>query len=466
MKTQWLKICEMLQDRLNPGTYKVWVAPLSAELEGNRIRLTAPNGFVATWVRDRLLNEISDTAAAVFGKSMDVSVIAGTPPQKGSRTPVRPAIETETTPRRPRTVPRPATPAVTIAAEQLSLPITMPVRQTQHWRYGFDSFIVGPTNDMAYAAARNMTRPEAAVDTLFLSSGPGLGKTHLTQAVGQALCEASNRANPKVEYLTAEEFSSCFVQALQARTVDRFKGRFRDVDLLLLEDVHFLQGKEKMQDELLSTIKSLQSRGSRVVLTSSFAPCELRNVDNSLVSRFCSGFLAGIEKPEASTRRRILQEKARKSEMPLSDSVVDLLADRLTGDIRQLESCVHNLVLKAKLLGCSISVDMAQEILAQYSLDDPFVDVDAIIRKVCEGFGLAPDQLVSRSRKQNLVVARNTIFYLARRHTELSLQDIGDKFSRRHSTVLKGIAAVERELRRESPLGRQIAGTLAMLERR
>ena len=371
--------------------------------------------------------------------------------------------------RRPRTAPRPvaAPTLLSVGAEQLSLPITMPVRQAvpHNWRYAFDTFVVGPTNDMAYAAARNMTRPGAAVDTLFLSSGPGLGKTHLTQAVGQALCEASNRSNPKVEYLTAEEFSSCFVQALQSKSVDRFKGRFREVDLLLLEDVHFLQGKEKMQDEVLSTIKSLQEKGSRVVLTSSFAPCELRNVDNSLVSRFCSGFLAGIEKPDASTRRRI-QEKAKQNNAPLSDSVVDMLSERLTGDIRQLESCIHNLLLKAKLLGCTISVEMAQEILSQYSLDDPLVDVDAIIRKVCEGFGLSPEQLASRSRKQNLVVARNTIFYLARKHTELSLQDIGDKFSRRHSTVLKGIASVERELRRESPLGRQIAGTLELLERR
>lgn len=461
MKTQWLQICENLQNRLNPGTYKVWVAPLAAELEGDAVRLTAPNGFVATWVRDRLLGEISDAAAEVFGRAMNVSVEAGNPPAKAPRAvPTRPAAEGE--PRRAK--PRPA-PAPTLLTEQLSLPITMPVRQAHHWRYGFDTFVVGPTNDMAYAAARNMTRVGAAVDTLFLSSGPGLGKTHLTQAVGQALCEASNRSNPKVEYLTAEEFSSCFVQALQSRTVDRFKGRFRDVDLLLLEDVHFLQGKEKMQDEVLSTIKSLQEKGSRVVLTSSFAPCELRNVDNSLVSRFCSGFLAGIEKPDASTRRRILQEKAKINNAPLADSVVDLLADRLTGDIRQLESCIHNLLLKAKLLGCTISVEMAQEILSQYSMDDPFLDVNAIIRKVCEGFGLSPEQLASRSRKQNLVVARNTIFYLARKHTDLSLQDIGDKFSRRHSTVLKGIASVERELRRESPLGRQIAGTLALLER-
>ena len=358
MKTQWLKICEDLQNRLNPGTYKVWVAPLTADLEGEgKIRLSAPNGFVATWVRDRLLNDISDAASAIFGRTMEISVVAGNPPAKPSRSvPGRPAVSVEGEPapaRRPRTAPAPrpvAAPSLlSSAAEQLSLPITMPVNQSvpHNWRYAFDSFVVGPTNDMAYAAARNMARSGAAVDTLFLSSGPGLGKTHLTQAVGQALCEASNRSNPNVEYLTAEEFSSCFVQALQSRTVDRFKGRFRDVDLLLLEDVHFLQGKEKMQDEVLSTIKSLQEKGSRVVLTSSFAPCELRNVDNSLVSRFCSGFLAGIEKPDASTRRRILQEKARQNNALLSDTVVDVLTERLTGDIRQLESCVHNLLLKA-----------------------------------------------------------------------------------------------------------------------
>ncbi|MEG2139866.1 MAG: DnaA/Hda family protein [Bilophila sp.] len=491
MKSQWRKICDNLQNRLNPGTFKVWVSPLVASMDGERLCLTAPNEFVANWVRERLLPEITAAAAESFEHPVQIVVCAAAPSSAAPH-PVReselltlsgtPSASSRATSRKmpvPATAPVSApvatpapqssghSPSFFRSTEQLSLPINIPLRQSvpQSWRYAFDGFVVGPTNDMAYAAARNMTRSGAGADTLFLSSGPGLGKTHLTQAVGQALCNVSNRANPKVEYLTAEEFSTCFVQALRARDIDRFKGRFRDIDLLLLEDVHFLQGKEKMQEEVLSTIKTLQGRGSRVVLTSSFAPCELRDVDNSLVSRFCSGFLAGIEKPDAATRRRILQEKAKGHETQLSDSVVDLLSNRLSGDIRQLESCVHNLVLKARLLGCNISVEMAQEILSQYTQDNPFLDVDAIIRKVCEGFNLSAEQLTSRSRKQTYVLARNTIFYLARRHTELSLQDIGDKFSRRHSTVLKGIASVERELRRESPLGRQIAGTLALIER-
>lgn len=482
MKSQWRKICDNLQNRLNPGTYKVWVAPLHAELSGDRLSLTAPNEFVANWVRERLLSEINEAAAEVFEKPVELSIVAAPKVVSSQPVPAR-VTAAEVSPsavsqERESVLAHAANglvassssvsgnpaPSFFSGVEQLSFPLTLPARRAYSWRYGFDSFIVGPTNDMAYAAARNMTRTSACVDTLFLSSGPGLGKTHLSQAVGKALCEVSNRSNPKVEYLTAEEFSSCFVQALKARDIERFKGRFRDIDLLLLEDVHFLQGKEKMQDEVLSTIKSLQARGSRVVLTSSFAPCELRNVDSSLVSRFCSGFLANIDKPDATTRRKILCEKAHQHEVKLPNKVAELLTERLTGDIRQLESCIHNLVLKAKLLGRTISVEMAQEILCQYAQDNPLLDVNAIIRKVCEGFGLSPEQLASRSRKQSYVVARNTIFYLARKHTELSLQDIGDKFSRRHSTVLKGIASVERELQRESPLGRQISRALSMIE--
>ena len=220
-----------------------------------------------------------------------------------------------------------------------------------------------------------------------------------------------------------------------------------------------------MQDELLATIRSLQGRGSRVVLTSSFAPKELKNVDNRLVSRFCSGFLAGIEKPNAETRRRILIEKAKVHAVVLSEAVADFLAMKLVGDIRQLESSISNLVLKAKLLDCMISMDMAKDVIAQYTQDDPFMNIDSIIHAVSGSFGLQAEKLYSRSRKQDFVVARNTIFYLARKHTDMSLQEIGDRFHRRHSTVLKGIASIEREIQRKSPTGRQIANTLNLLER-
>lgn len=491
---------------------------MRASISADKIELAAPSAFVANWIQERLLSHIIEAATEVCGHSPQISIHAEntmalidkkrhTPPRtrphekalpaqatdhdptppvppkakdRNARTKkesVAPSVPPVTEPKEPVSPPeentqifipgRPFPAPVFSGREQQILPISIPLPPRTApcvWRHAFESFVVGPTNNMAYAAARDMARTTAAVDMLFLSSGPGLGKTHLTQAVGHALCCLSNRANPRVEYLTAEEFSACFVRALRAREMDRFKERFRDLDLLLLEDVHFLQGKEKMQDEVLSTIKTLQRRGGRVVLTSSFAPRELKNVGSQLVSRFCSGFLAGIEKPDVETRRRILMEKAREREICLADPVADLLAEHLTGDIRQMESCVHTLILKGQLLGHDPTPDMAREILTQYAQENPLLDIDTIIRKICEGFALSPEQLRSRSRKQDHVLARNTIFYLARRHTPLSLQDIGDRFNRRHSTVLKGIAAVERELRRESSLGRQIASTLSLVE--
>jgi chromosomal replication initiator protein len=346
---------------------------------------------------------------------------------------------------------------------QFDLPYNPLPARTIVWRYAFKDFVVGPCNELAHAAAHTLVRSGGNVDTLFISSSSGLGKTHLTQAVGHAVCQDGNRRHIHLEYLTAEEFSSCFVHALKSREIERFKVRFRDLDMLLLEDVDFLQNKEKLQDEVLSTIKTLQSRGSRVVLTSSFAPRDLRNLDPQLVSRFCSGFLADIDKPDAPTRGRILAEKATARGVVLSEAVRDLLAEAETSDIRQLESCLDNLILKAGLLGQDISVPLARDVLAQCvpgAAAATGAGIEEIIRRVCADFGLNTAQLHSRSRRQNYVVARNVIFFLARKYTDMSLQEIGDHFNRRHSTVLKGIAGLEREMRRETPLGRQIAAVL------
>jgi chromosomal replication initiator protein len=463
---KWCAIREKLQKTLQSGTYKVWISPLRGEVAGSCLRLLAPTDFAADRVRERLAGDIERAAAEVLGTAPTLCIEAvppaAAPPAAAPPETPRPATDTGPRP----LFSTPALPASPIAPEQLHLPYRLPAR-LREWRYDFGGFVVGPCNELAHAAARSLTRGNA-VHTLFLSSASGLGKTHLTQAVGQAVCNAGNRAAPRVEYLTAEDFSSGFVQALKARDIERFKARFRDLDLLLLEDVEFLQRKEKMQDEVLSTIKTLQLQGSRIILTSSFAPRDLRDLDSQLVSRFCSGFLADIDKPDLATRRRILQEKAAAQEIPLPPAVLDLLAERVTSDVRQLESCLCNLVLKARLLDRPISADLARDVLARYADNDPLggsrCGIETITTRVCAGFGLSAPQLLSRSRRQNYVVARNAVFFLARKHTDLSFQEIGDHFGRRHSTVIKGIAALEREIRRETSLGRQVAAVLARIE--
>ena len=332
------------------------------------------------------------------------------------------------------------------------------------WRYSFDDFVVGSCNELAYAASRHMCS-SGAPDIFYLHSAPGLGKTHLMQATGKLLCDTCNRQNPRVEYLTAEEFASRFYLSLKSQDTDAFKARYRDVDLLLLEDIHFLQGKEKMQQELLNTMKALVSRGSKVVFSSSFSASELKDLDDQLHSRLVSGLISPIERPDMMTRKRILQNKAQAFQVILPEDVEDTLAEYIRFDIRQLESCLRNLTLKAKLLNTHITMDMAWDVIGNYVSQTPVLDFDGIIRHVCQAFNLSHEQLRSSSRKQEYVLARNTIFFLARKHTELSLQTIGRQFNRKHSTVLKGITNIERDMSGQRPAGKQVAHIVQMIEK-
>ncbi len=350
-------------------------------------------------------------------------------------------------------------------SRQLDLPMPssdmVPARAG--WQFSFDDFVVGPSNQLAYAAARALCDKTLESDQMFLSSTSGLGKTHLLQAVGQTICSVSNRQQVRVEYLTAEEFGRQWVQALRSNEVERFKARFREgVDILLLEDVHFFQGKEKMQDELLATMKSLNARGAKVILSSSFLPRELKDVDATLVSRFCSGFLAVIERPGFETRKRILEQKAKTFHVSLPENVAELLAERVNSDIRQLEACLQNLILKARLLNHKITLELACEVLSHYEVESPQFSMERIVEFVCDAFDLSPTQLGSKSRQRQIVQARNAAFFLARKYTDLSLKDIGGKFNRKHSTVIKGITNVEREIHLETPTGRQLARTVEM----
>ncbi len=469
MNVSWPHIRLNLQQYLSEATCKVWIDPLKGELiqpdpVGNpmwRLKLVAGSAFVANWVRERFQEAIMRAATEVLGCAPDLSIEAL--PQASPKKPE--PLTAELLARQ-----LPSAPALLASNQQLTLPVNLPrvspkLFSSSDWKYSFADFVVGPCNQLAHAAASNMIQSTSPVDILFLCSAPGLGKTHLTQAVGSALCLEARKSQVAVEYLTAEEFTSQFVQASKFGDMNQFKERFRNLDMLLLEDVHFLRGKDKTQEELLSTIKSLQSHGGRVVFTSSFAPRELSGVDSQLVSRFCSGFVAALEKPGRDTRLHILQQKARLHNVPLPGAVAELLADRITSDVRLLESCLHNLALKSSLLGRRISEELALEVMASVASRNPELSLDSLLDLVCRSFSLDPRQLASRSRRQDLVTARNTAFYLARKHTSLTLEEIGERFNRRHSTVIKGITSVEREMSRQSPLGRQLAGTVAMIEK-
>lgn len=451
MRDSWSEILQFLEKCLNPGLFKVWIKPLKAEVSGSTINLYAPNEFVAAWVRDRLTGNIEEAGEQVLGTRPKVVIGISKKEKKAAapKTAAKPA------PSRRDSVPT----CMGLPFEKPSISFKVP-----KWRFSFNDFVIGQSNELACAASRSLCDNSLPGDQLFLSSSPGLGKTHLLHSIGQGLCKSSNRKHVSIACLTAEEFANKLVLALKSGEMSRFKSEFRDkVDCLLLEDIHFFQGKLKMQDELLATLKSLQLQGSKVVLTSSFLPRELKKVDQQLVSRFCSGFLAVISTPDFETRKRIVQSKASLLGTHVPESISELLAERITSDVRQLESCLQNLVLKARLLNRNVTQDLAWQVLENYSLENATPDFESIMEHVCRSYGLTSDQLRSKSRKRQIVLARNTAFFLARKHTDLALKDIGERLGRRHSTVIKGITNIEREISLQTPLGRQLQDTIDRL---
>jgi chromosomal replication initiator protein len=442
----WPKLLTMLENRLDQGLYTLWIKPLEAKSSGNTLELFAPNEFVAAWVRERLLDSICEAAQELAGRRVEVSVAV-------RRAPVVQA-------------PVNTAPAQIASPKALGLPLDYHPRPQGHprWRFSFEDFVVGPCNELACAASKGLCSDSLAADHLFLSAGPGLGKTHLLHAIGQRLTACSNKSRLNIACLSAEDFATRLILAIKAREAARFKSEFREsVDVLLLEDIHFFQGKGKLQDELLLTLKALQARGCKVVLTSSFLPRELDQVDPQLVSCFASGFMATMQAPDFATREEIIRRKAGSLMVQVPDDVAGLLAERLTTDIRQLESCLNNMVLKARLLGQRITTELAWQVLEHYAVQTQAPDMERIVSFVCRSYGVEEGELKSKSRAQQTVLARNTAFYLCRKHTQLSLAAIGERLGRKHSTVLKGIINVEREIAHQTPLGRQIASTVDRL---
>ena len=497
MQDDWSKIQLILEKQLPSGQFKAWIATLAPMREAGCLVLCAQTEFAASHIRKWYGQLLEQAVREVLGPGCRVCItcrassavqeLISSPKDSfsGLRLPSAPflsdaasfassanhgdtkvalSISRQAMPA-PRPLERPLEQThlglpLVVSAEKKQMPLPEPA-----WRHSFNDFVVGPCNELAYAASRSICNEAMHMDTLFLNSAPGLGKTHLMHAVGQSLGAACNRKCQHVEYLTAEEFASRFYLSLKSQDTDRFKARYRAVDLLLLEDVHFLQGKEKMQAELLATIKAVRERGGKVVFSSSFAPRDLKMMDEQLLSRFSSGLLTSIERPNEDTRRRILRTKASFHHVCLLDEVEDILVRHIHADIRQIESCLSMLILKAKLVNSCITPQMAWEVVGDYAGHSPVLDLESIIIHVCRGFGLSREQLHSSSRKQEYVCARNTAFVLARKHTDLSLEAIGRQFSRKHSTVLKGITSFEREMSRQTPLGLQLSNILTMIER-
>ncbi len=417
----WIRIQDALRQDVADATYELWLAPLrAAGYEGDVLRVEAP-GAIRGWVADRFADTLDRAAVAVLGPNARIEIAgdgeqrAVTGRSRGGRGSCEP----------------PATPLPPGA-----------VREELNPRFTFEQFILGDGNRFAHAAALTVSElPTQTYNPLFLYGPPGVGKTHLLHSIGNYV--RAFGGGPTVRCTTAEAFTNAFLGALHGGDVDRFKERFRGVDVLLIDDVQFLQSKARTEEEFFHTFNALHDAGSQLVLTSDRLPGDLAALEDRLRERFESGLVADIQPPDLATRMTVLRKRVHHDGVEIEDDALRVIAERIDTNMRALEGALIRIVAYHSLTGRAIDAELAREVLAglypgaRGPRRASVPSVDRIQDATCEQFGISRDELLSAGRSQRLVWPRQVAMYLAREHTSSSLPAIGQAFGgRNHTTVL------------------------------
>lgn len=419
----WDAFRARLRDHLPAQAVQTWIDPLVPEVDGTTLRLVAPTDFHCRWVRDRYLPAIADAAETVLGPDVTVDlVIAPTAPDPEPPSP-------------PVATPRPA---------REGLPRLIP-------KYTFDNFIVGQSNRFAHAAALAVAeQPATQYNPLFIYAGAGLGKTHLLQAVGHHRLQLDPTTS--VRYVTSEQFFNDFIDGIRRKRMAEFKDRYRRIDLLLLDDVQFFEGKEQILEEFFHTFNTLYENGKQLVISSDRHPRDLATLEDRLRSRFEWGLLTDIQPPDVETRLAILRKNAEFAPTTVPPEVLSFIAEHVAHNVRELEGALTRVTAFAALTAEDITLPMAREVLRDIvaTADDGPITADRVIAVTADYFGFDPEDLIGPSRKQPLARSRQIAMYLCRELTDLSLPKIGAAFGGRdHSTVLHAVDKIRSLMERD-----------------
>lgn len=463
----WSRVLEAARASFPPQSYRTWLSPTRASAwDGQHLVVETPSPFHTEWVEDKFSDTLTDVASRLLGQPVILEFVTSLDASTSEQTP--PAVdpvEPDTPPSwlAPRPAPPPGASPGASRAEPSSEPVEPPVLNA---RYTFDRFVVGTNNQLAAAACHAVAEtPARTYNPLFLYGGVGLGKTHLMHAVGHRLLE--REPHRSVSYVSAERFMNDLVQAIQTGTTGAFRRRYRQIDLLLVDDVQFFVRKESTQEEFFHTFNTLYDAGKQIILTSDRPPKDLPGLEARLVSRFEWGLVVDIKPPDYETRVAILQKKAQDDGIVLYPDVIDFLARSCTSSVRELEGAVIKLLayssLRREEITPSLARDALQGMLRPEGAPPPLrtgdhaPSVSRIQEAVATAWGVTVDDLKSRRRTRELTVPRQVAMYLMHHLLQLSLVAIGSHFGGRdHSTVIHSLKKVDESLEADPAFSAQV----------
>ena len=426
----WTQFQQAMRDGVSNSNWKTWLSRLEPEDEGEFPVLVAPSEFHLRWVRDKHGDLVTSAYKSVFGSDAVPRFRVSDEPPAEQPLPLGEDPEDG-------------------ASESGEGQDAEPTKASNLIsRYRFESFVVGQSNRFAWAASMAVAeQPGAHYNPLFIYGGAGLGKTHLLNAVGHQAIEMYPQL--VVRYVTSENFLNDFIDSIRRKRPDDFKHRYRSVDILLLDDVQFFEGKEQILEEFFHTFNSLYESGKQMVISSDRHPRNLSTLEDRLRSRFEWGLLTDIQPPDVETRLAILRRNAEFAPRPVPLEVLEHIASLVSDNIRELEGALTRVTAWSALNRRDIDLETAERVLQDIvTTEDPGpLGPEVIIRTTAQAFGFSVEDVLSSSRRQPLVLCRQVAMYLCRELTDLSLPKIGAQFNRDHTTVLHSVDKVKRILR-------------------
>ncbi|MDQ6822960.1 MAG: chromosomal replication initiator protein DnaA [Candidatus Eremiobacteraeota bacterium] len=442
----WQSALAALEQNFSKPIFEMWIKPLRLiSLSGNVMLLSVQNNFARDWVENRLKPQLCSVLADTFGAEIEVQFAVANDVSEPS-------------------------PGFTPLAQPISAAPSRPGDDFRpgnlNSRYTFEEFVVGNSNRFAHAAAQAVAAsPARAYNPLFLYGGVGLGKTHLMHAIGHRAMQDNPSAN--IVYVSSEKFTNEFIIAIKNNQTLEFRNKYRHVDVLLIDDIQFLEGKEQTQEEFFHTFNSLHESGRQLVISSDRLPKEIQTLESRLRSRFEWGLLTDIQPPDLETREAILRKKAESEKIPVPDEVTSFIAKVIPSNIRELEGALIRVVAFASLTKSQITVDLAAEVLKNAVANAPLrrVTIASIKEKVAKAHGLSVKEMDNQRRDQRLAAPRQIAMFICTELTDCSLPHIAREFNKKdHTTVMYARDKVKEQTQRDEAYRNKIRSLVALCQ--